>query len=82
LFVCLFFFSSHHDTGVTTVRDMKEDSNVRNERKRVEGGLAGEDTVIIQELRKVHPGGGLEKDHLAVKGLSLGIPPGECFGFL
>ncbi|KAH8952939.1 hypothetical protein BDL97_09G111100 [Sphagnum fallax] len=69
-------------SGVTTVRDMKEDSNVRNERKRVEGGLAGEDTVIIQELRKVHPGGGLEKDHLAVKGLSLGIPPGECFGFL
>ncbi|CAN5977083.1 unnamed protein product [Sphagnum jensenii] len=65
-----------------SVRDMKEDSNVRNERKRVEGGLAGEDTVIIQELRKVHPGGGLEKDHLAVKGLSLGIPPGECFGFL
>ncbi|CAK9279363.1 unnamed protein product [Sphagnum jensenii] len=80
----------NYGISMTTMEDVflrlsnkdHHDFNVRNERKRVEGGLAGEDTVIIQELRKVHPGGGLEKDHLAVKGLSLGIPPGECFGFL
>ncbi|CAM6059930.1 unnamed protein product [Sphagnum tenellum] len=70
----------NYGISMTTMEDVF--LNVRNERKRVEGGLAGEDTVIIQELRKVHPGVGLEKDHLAVKGLSLGIPPGECFGFL
>lgn len=60
----------------------KEDIDVNNERKRVEGGLAAEDTVMVHRLHKVYRGHGVEKSKLAVKNLSLGIPPGQCFGFL
>jgi ATP-binding cassette subfamily A (ABC1) protein 3 len=62
---------------------LKEDVDVSNERRRVEGGDACSDSVIVQGLRKVYPSGrDLEPAKVAVRGLSLGIPPGECFGFL
>lgn len=59
-----------------------EDMDVSNERKRVEGGQARSDTVIVQGLRKVYPGRGSEPVKVAVRDLSLGISPRECFGFL
>jgi len=55
---------------------------VSNERKRVEGRQARNDSVIVQGLRKVYPGRGLEPSKVAVRDLTLGIPPRECFGFL
>lgn len=61
---------------------LKEDVDVCNERKRVEGGQARSDTVVVQGLRKVYPARGLEVVKVAVRDLSLGIPPRECFGFL
>lgn len=61
---------------------MHEDCDVGIERKRVEGGLAREDTVAVHRLCKVYPGQGLERSKVAVRNLSLGIPPGQCFGFL
>lgn len=60
----------------------EEDCDVGLERKRVEGGLASEDTVVVHRLRKVYPGQGLDGEKVAVDNLSLGIPPGQCFGFL
>ena len=61
---------------------MDEDCDVGMERKRVEGGLAREDTVAVHKLCKVYPGQGIDGAKVAVKSLSLGIPPGQCFGFL
>ncbi|KAG0616755.1 hypothetical protein M758_5G140000 [Ceratodon purpureus] len=60
----------------------EEDYDVGLERKRVEGGLASEDSVVVHRLRKVYPDQGLDGAKVAVKNLSLGIPPGQCFGFL
>jgi ATP-binding cassette subfamily A (ABC1) protein 3 len=61
---------------------LNEDEDVSNERKRVEGGQARGDSVIVQGLQKVYPARGLEPAKVAVRDLSLGIPPRECFGFL
>lgn len=60
----------------------KEDCDVSNERKRIEGGASGKDTVVINRLHKTYCGQGLDMEKVAVKDLSLGIPPGQCFGFL
>lgn len=71
--------------GVEIVLDklpLNEDVDASNERKRVEGGHARSDSVIVQGLRKVYPSRGLEPVKVAVRDLSLGIPPRECFGFL
>lgn len=38
--------------------------------------------VISDNLRKVYPGRDGNPDKLAVKGLSLALPQGECFGML
>jgi ABC-type multidrug transport system ATPase subunit len=38
--------------------------------------------VISDNLRKVYPGQDGNPDKLAVKGLSLALPQGECFGML
>lgn len=67
---------------VAEKQSMKEDVDVSQERMRVEGGQARSDSVIVKNLRKVYPARGLEPPKVAVRDLSLGIPPRECFGFL
>ena len=63
-----------------------EAEDVRAERLRVEempqGGEANAAAIVIRDLRKTFPpvGGGREKQ--AVRGLSLAIERGECFGLL
>lgn len=55
-----------------------EDEDVQLENERVASGAANEESVILlKNLKKIYPGG-----KYAVKGVSLGIPNGECFGLL
>ena len=52
--------------------------DVLAEEERVRSGAATETSVIlVNDIKKVYPSG-----KYAVKGLSLGIPNGECFGLL
>jgi ABC-type multidrug transport system ATPase subunit len=60
-----------------TISDI-EDEDVIEETNRVMSGKAHEDSVILlNNMKKIYPGG-----KYAVKGVSLGIPNGECFGLL
>lgn len=59
-----------------------EDVDVSNEKKRIESGLADNDAVKVQNLWKLYPGQGQQPMKVAVRNLCLGIPSGECFGFL
>eukprot|EP01052_Picozoa_sp_SAG31_P012759 SAG31_NODE_753_length_12340_cov_8.786619_5_plen_1730_part_00 len=65
--------------GATAVDDdlVGLDEDVRQEADRVVNGGAEGDACMLQQLRKVYPGG-----KVAVRSLSLGIPKGECFGLL
>jgi hypothetical protein len=52
--------------------------DVLAEEDRVRTGAADDDSVIlVKDMKKVYPGG-----KFAVRGVSLGIPNGECFGLL
>ena len=54
------------------------DEDVRAEEERVKSGAAdASSTILVNDFKKVYPGG-----KYAVKGVSLGIPNGECFGLL
>lgn len=54
-----------------------DDSDVSAEETRVLEGSASNDLIVLQRLSKTYPNG-----KVAVKNMSLGIPPGECFGLL
>ena len=57
---------------------MLKDEDVIAEEERVASGAADENsTILVKDLKKVFPGG-----KFAVRGVSLGIPNGECFGLL
>lgn len=60
--------------------DAIEDDDVQNERQRVLSGGAERDIIKIENLCKVYKTG--RKPMLAVNRLCVGIPRGECFGFL
>jgi len=53
------------------------DEDVLAEEKRVADGETLSDTIVIKDVKKVFSGG-----KFAVRGVSLGIPNGECFGLL
>lgn len=53
------------------------DEDVEIEMMRVQNGEANSDTIVLDNLKKQYPNG-----KVALKGLSLGIPGGECFGLL
>jgi ATPase subunit of ABC transporter with duplicated ATPase domains len=59
------------------VNESEEDDDVIAEQKRVLEGKTDNDTIIIEELSKTYDNG-----TVAVKNLSLGIPPGQCLGLL
>merc|ERR1711871_1199648 len=59
-----------------------KDEDVKVEENRIHQGgniqdLAQENTILVSNLKKLYPGG-----KFAVKGITLGIPNGECFGLL
>ena len=56
---------------------LPDDDDVVDERCRVASGEANNDLIVLKELKKVYKNG-----KVAVDGISLGIPPGECFGLL
>ena len=53
------------------------DEDVVAENERVAAGVANNDLIVIDQLKKVYGNG-----KVAVNNLSLGIPPGQCFGLL
>ena len=56
---------------------LPEDDDVINEQERVANGDANNDLIVLNQLTKVYDNG-----KVAVNNVSLGIPPGECFGLL
>ena len=54
-----------------------DDGDVLAEQERVLSGRANDDLIVTSQLTKVYGNG-----KLAVNNLSLGIPPGQCFGLL
>ena len=53
-------------------------SDVIAEEERVRSGAADESSLIlVKDIKKMYAGG-----KYAVRGLSIGIPNGECFGLL
>ncbi|KAL8165755.1 UNVERIFIED_CONTAM: ATP-binding cassette sub- A member 13 [Gekko kuhli] len=57
-----------------------EDKDVELECKRLFGGGNGNDLLLLYNLQKSYPG--FSKRNTAVKGVTLGIQRGECFGLL
>lgn len=60
---------------VTT--QVSEDDDVIAEQERVLNGGANDDLIVLSQLTKVYNNG-----KVAVNNMSLGIPPGQCFGLL
>ena len=56
---------------------LPEDEDVIAEQDRVLSGVANNDLIVVSQLSKTYSNG-----KVAVNNLSLGIPPGECFGLL
>jgi ATP-binding cassette subfamily A (ABC1) protein 3 len=54
-----------------------DDEDVIAENERVAAGEANTDLIVLDQLTKVYDNG-----KVAVNNLSLGIPPGQCFGLL
>lgn len=54
-----------------------KDEDIIAEEERVATGKANDSTILISQLKKMYSGG-----KYAVRGVSLGIPNGECFGLL
>ncbi|XP_071820131.1 ATP-binding cassette sub-family A member 2-like isoform X3 [Apostichopus japonicus] len=59
----------------------QEDEDVLRERQRVLNNETEKDILVLKNLTKIYKTRKLGK-HLAVDGLCLGVPPGECFGLL
>jgi len=60
-----------------SVTPLPEDDDVLAEQERIINGEAESDLIVLRQLTKKY---GNQK--LAVDNISLGIPPGECFGLL
>jgi ABC-type multidrug transport system ATPase subunit len=56
---------------------LPDDDDVVKEQERVLSGGANDDLIVISQLTKVYDTG-----KVAVNNVSLGIPPGQCFGLL
>ncbi|MFS7912341.1 putative ABC-type sulfate transporter [Helianthus anomalus] len=62
-----------------------EKPDVAQERERVEQSLVEQDTshaIVCDNLKKVYPGRDGNPEKFAVRGLSLALSQGECFGML
>jgi len=54
-----------------------DDDDVLAEKERISNGQANDDLIVLDKLTKVYDTG-----KVAVNNMSLGIPPGQCFGLL
>ncbi|KAL6181460.1 hypothetical protein ACLB2K_048115 [Fragaria x ananassa] len=70
----------------STVSIQMDKPDVTQEREKVENLLLDQDStshaILSHDLKKVYPGRDGNPDKFAVKGLSLALPRGECFGML
>ena len=64
-----------NETDITTA--LPDDDDVIAEQDRVLSGEANDDLIVLSQLTKVY-----DNQKIAVNSMSLGIPPGECFGLL
>jgi ABC-type lipoprotein export system ATPase subunit len=76
-FTAFFTCNARNSYEMCEVEDYEVDSDVLEEEERVMSEEASGDAVSIRQLKKVYGNG-----KVAVRDLSLGIPPGECFGLL
>jgi ATP-binding cassette subfamily A (ABC1) protein 3 len=74
-FQCFCGPKSKDAMDITTA--IPDDDDVLAEQERVLSGGANEDLIVISKLTKCYDNG-----KLAVNNMSLGIPPGQCFGLL
>jgi ATP-binding cassette, subfamily A (ABC1), member 3 len=74
-FTCSWMCSNSKDGDI--VYSSPDDSDVVNEAERVLSGGANSDLIVLSQLTKVYDNG-----KKAVNNVSLGIPPGQCFGLL
>jgi ATP-binding cassette, subfamily A (ABC1), member 3 len=65
--------SNTNDRAIVT----EVDSDVAREEDRVQSGEANSDLIVLSKMSKVYNNG-----KRAVDNVSLGIPPGQCFGLL
>jgi hypothetical protein len=72
---CSCLRSSNQGVDITTA--LSEDDDVLAEQDRVNSGEANNDLIVISQLKKIYRNG-----KVAVNSMSLGIPPGQCFGLL
>lgn len=63
--------------GIDITIALPDDDDVLAEQDRVLRGEANNDLIVVNQLTKIYSNG-----KVAVNNLSLGIPPGECFGLL
>lgn len=70
-------FGCRKASGHSVVANIPDDDDVVAEQQRVLSGQTNDDAIVISNLTKIYSNG-----KVAVNKLSLGIPPGECFGLL
>jgi ATP-binding cassette subfamily A (ABC1) protein 3 len=73
---CQFLCNSSYGYG-EGAEETPEDNDVIAEQERVLSGGANNDLIVLSQLSKVYDNG-----KKAVNNMSLGIPPGQCFGLL
>ncbi|XP_038064112.1 ATP-binding cassette sub-family A member 2-like isoform X2 [Patiria miniata] len=80
---CRFFIKPRRkkSSKYSLLDDSDIDEDVIEERDRVLSGLAKNDALCIKQLSKMYKTKRFGS-HLAVDGLCLGVPQGECFGLL
>jgi ABC-type multidrug transport system fused ATPase/permease subunit len=77
ILTCKFLCDSTTNLSGGDDTDVSKDEDVIAEADRVSNGGANEDLIVLNNLVKRYPNG-----KLAVNNMSLGIPPGQCFGLL
>ena len=77
IFTCRWMCGGNETRRREIVSAVATDEDVLAESQRVTVGEANADLIVIDQLTKVYDNG-----KVAVNNLSLGIPPGQCFGLL
>jgi len=72
-----FFMRKRVDPSATNPDNDEVDEDVLEEANRVIRGEANSDIIVLSELKKQYGNG-----KIAVNGMTLGIPAGQCFGLL
>jgi len=74
---CQCCFGMNNESQADLTASLPDDEDVLIEQDRVLNNGANNDLIVIRQLTKVYDNG-----KVAVNNLSLGIPPGQCFGLL